>query len=264
MIRYIRYFKIYIRLANISSSAMVVYRMSFINNLISSLVWAGLTIVTTLLITNNTKTLFGWTKWEILLLTGTYTLIWGIFNIFLSKNVHEMPYLIDSGRLDKILMLPVDSQFMVGFTRMNPVASIRLIIGSIVIFASLQHLGIGISLFTLLSYIVLLIFSSVIVYSVWQIALTSLIWFEQLSNLIDLMYSVSGMMRYPSEMYTNISQFIVVAFPFLLVSVIPTRFLLNTVSTSTLLLFSSASFFLLSLSILFWRRALRSYTSANG
>lgn len=258
-----RYLRIYARLANISTSSMIVYRMSFINNLISSSVWAGLTIVTTLLITHNATTLYGWSRWEMMLLTGTYTLIWGLFNIFLSKNVHEMPFLIDSGRLDRVLMLPIDSQFMVGFTRMNPVAVIRLAVGSIVIYTSLLHLGIQIAPLTILGYIVLLFLGSVIIYSVWQIVLTSLIWFEQLSNLIDFMYSVSGMMRYPSEMYTQLSQFVVVAFPFLLVSVIPTRFLLNTVSPPTILLFTSASFFSLSLSVIFWRHALRSYTSTN-
>ena len=259
----IRYLKIYVRLVNISTSSTIVYRMSFINNLISSSVWAGLTIITTLLITHNAKTLYGWSQWEMMLLTGTYTLVWGLFNIFLSKNVHEMPFLIDSGRLDRILMLPVDSQFMVGFTRMNPVAVIRLVVGNIVISTSLQNLKIQVNPLSILGYIILLVLGSIIIYSVWQIVLTALIWFEQLSNLIDFMYSVSGMMRYPSEMYTQLSQFIVTAFPFLLVSVIPTRFLLNSVSLPTVLLFTSAAFFSLSLSLFFWKRALRSYTSAN-
>src|ERR1700716_1054090 len=54
-----------------------------------------------------------WTKWEVVLLVGTHQLIAQIFQAFFYVNLANLPELIRTGRLDFLLLQPIDTQFAV-------------------------------------------------------------------------------------------------------------------------------------------------------
>src|SRR5262249_16163553 len=55
----------------------------------------------------------GATKWEVVLLIGTHQIITQLFQAFFFVNVANIPDLVRTGKLDSLLVLPVDSQFAV-------------------------------------------------------------------------------------------------------------------------------------------------------
>ena len=54
-----------------------------------------------------------WTKWEVVLLVGTHQIIAQIFQAFFFVNIANIPELVRTGKLDSLLVLPIDSQFAV-------------------------------------------------------------------------------------------------------------------------------------------------------
>src|SRR5438128_11135160 len=54
-----------------------------------------------------------WSKWEVVLLVGTHQIIAQLFQAFFFVNVAYIPDLAPTGRLDSLLVLPIDSQFAV-------------------------------------------------------------------------------------------------------------------------------------------------------
>src|SRR5260370_17972065 len=54
-----------------------------------------------------------WTKWEVVLLVGTHQMIAQIFQGFFFVNLANIPELVRTGKLNSLLVLPIDSQFSV-------------------------------------------------------------------------------------------------------------------------------------------------------
>src|SRR5471030_1271661 len=77
-----------------------------------------------------------WTKWEVVLLVGTHQLIGQIFQAFFYVNVANIPELVRTGKLDFMLLLPVDAQFAVSTRQFGLDNLINALVGvAIVIFA---------------------------------------------------------------------------------------------------------------------------------
>src|SRR5207302_9974585 len=52
-----------------------------------------------------------WSKWEVVLLVGTHQMIAQLFQAFFFMNISNIPVLVRTGKLDSMLLLPIDSQF---------------------------------------------------------------------------------------------------------------------------------------------------------
>src|SRR5579862_2540655 len=77
-----------------------------------------------------------WTKWEVVLLVGTHQLIGQIFQAFFYVNVANLPELVRTGKLDFMLLLPVDSQFAVSTRQFGMDNIVNALVGvAIVVFA---------------------------------------------------------------------------------------------------------------------------------
>ena len=70
-----------------------------------------------------------WTKWEVVLLIGTHQIIAQLFQAFFFTNVANMPELVRTGKLDSLLVLPVDSQFAVSTKQFGLDSVINALIG---------------------------------------------------------------------------------------------------------------------------------------
>jgi ABC-2 type transport system permease protein len=161
------------------------------------------------------------------------------------------------------LIKPVNSQFLISLNRANPIAFIRVIIGIVLFSIILPSLKIQLTYQLIAGYILLLLFGLLIMYSSWFIVATLLIWFDRLSNLISLMYNITSMANRPTEMYLKISSYLIYILPIILISAVPSRFLLHKTTSYELIIFGILTASILGISIIFWRYALRSYTSVS-
>lgn len=258
------YLKVIKRIFIYNASSLLSFRSSFINSLISSIVWSVSSLISALLLTSKSGSVYGWSRNELILLTGSYTIMWGIVNILFQRNFQDLTMVIDRGKLDSTLLKPIDSQFLVSFKQLNYAAFSRLILGYIIITTIASRVSLHISFLNFIAYLILILLGVTIIYSVWFMILTILIWHHSLNNLNALANNMVGYSRYPQEMFQKVSPSLLVLFPVLITSSIPTRFLLHKARSLELLFLFLASTTTLFLSRKFWQFALRSYTSAGG
>src|SRR3990170_3576317 len=203
-----RYIRIYQTLLHLNISALTAYRANFTTNVTSSITWALFSIFSIVLLTARTSEVFGWRREEILFLTAAYSILIGIFHMVFSKNFERFSRLVYYGQLDGILLKPVDSQFLVSFWLVNYASLFRIIFG--VGFAAylIHQYHIPVSPVSVVGFIVLVGVGLLLLYSVWFLVASLTIWYPRLSNIVQFMYSVSGMMRYPQEMYRQFAWYI--------------------------------------------------------
>lgn len=255
---------IYKALLHLNLLSLFEYRANLINSIIASVGWGSFSILFIFLLTNSAPTVYGWTRNEILLMTGFYNIIGGSFHVLFSRNFERFAVVMHKGDLDTLLILPVDSQFLLSFWYFNYVGMVRVILG--IIFS-------GYMIFQIQGYIPLLmvpvgvvlsIAGLIFLYSISYLLLTLTMWYTSLSNLVGLMYEINGLTRFPPEIFTKFKSIVVfIVFPLTLVVSVPSKVFIEklTIQDSLFVLFF-AGFFLLCTRI-FWQYALRSYTSAS-
>ena len=259
-----QYFRIYWQLIKINFAEHLAYRAHFINNVISTVCWAIFQIVWISLLTYKNQSAFGWRKEELIILTITFVIISGIQHCFISKNFGEMSRVIDHGLLDSFLLKPVDSQFLLSLTIVNFAGLFRFFFGVVALIVALNRFNIHPSFLNVISYISLMVFGLMSIYSIWYILSTIIIWFPQLDNLVDFLYDLTGISRYPKEMILKTNNyFLFFLLPITIIGATPTRFLFNKILAGDVLLLLVSSIGLFFISRRFWKFALHFYTSAS-
>ena len=84
-----------------------------------------------------------WSKWEVVLLVGTHQIIAQLFQAFFFVNVANIPELVRTGRLDSLLVLPIDSQFAVSSKQFGLDSVVNAALGGAVVIVSLTRLGVA-------------------------------------------------------------------------------------------------------------------------
>ena len=260
-----RYIRIYLKLMELNFSALVAYRDNLINNLLSSIAWGTFSFISILLLTSQTKSAFGWKSEEIILLTAVFSIIVGIFHSVFARNFEHLPNNILYGKLDSILAKPVDSQFYSSCYTIAYTPLIRIAIGIIAIGIILQTLHISVGIPEVMTFVFVIAFSILLLYSIWSIVITTLFWNPRLSNVVDVMYTITGMVRYPGEMYKNVrSELFIAVLPLTFIAVTPVKVLIRSYGLYDMVGLIGFAVILLFLSRIYWKFALRFYSSASG
>ncbi len=259
-----RYLRIYYQLLRLNLSALITYRVNFVNNVIGSVGWGAMSLLTLILLTARVTNAYGWKREELLLFNGIYGVIIGVFHMFISNNMGRLSRVIHMGELDGILVKPIDSQFAVSLWWVNFATVFRILMAAAFTVYIISVLHIRITGVQVLTFFLLSIASLVLLYSLWFIVLTNLMWLTNLSNLVLFMYSFESMARFPKEMLAQLTGFVFYAvFPLAIVINTPARALLGRISVtdSIWLVVLAAGLWCIARS--FWRYALRHYGSAS-
>lgn len=259
-----RYFGIYKGLLKINLVAITTYRANFINSTVSAMVWAGFILVQMIIIFNRTNSIFGWNKNELILLTVIYGIIVGIFHLIFARSFERFSRLMAWSNFDSVLLKPVDSQFSLSFWEINYAAISRLIVGVILLLYLILNPSFALHLINLLFFFILIIFGVLVLYSIWVIGATFIIFVPQLTNILELLYSVNGFTRFPPQMYKIISPFLFfAALPIVYVASSPLKVLIGKADFVDIYSLIILSILSLTVSRLFWIFGLRHYTSAS-
>lgn len=259
-----RYLKVYLTLVKLNYSNQLAFRADFVNSLIGNAAWSIFQITSTLLLTSRTPRVFGWTREEFLLLAAIYNVVLSVFYTHFSRNFNELPDNIHYGRLDSFLVKPIDSQFLLSCWHMGFGNILRFIIGIGFIGYLAMQINLDLTFWSILGFFALLAFSVLIVYSVWFIVMTITVWLSRLSNLVDVLYGINWVMRYPQEMFKGLGIYMFfIIFPLTFVVVSPAKVLLQKILLGDVLWPIVLSVGLFLVSRMFWKFALRYYTSAS-
>lgn len=207
-----------------------------------------------------------WTKWEVVLLVGTHQIIAQIFQAFFYVNLANLPELVRTGRLDFLLLQPIDTQFVVSTKQFGLDNLVNALVGvGFVVFALIKlHTLPTSAQFAL--YAVALGLGVMIHYSVLLCLAAASFWIVRAQGLIYGYYSLFNLGRYPDVIYRGMFKFVFSwVIPIIVVTNVPTRILIRLGDNPAILLLqlALAAFLVTAATRLFWKTALRHYSSAS-
>src|SRR6201987_3028617 len=207
-----------------------------------------------------------WTKWEVVLLIGTHQIIAQLFQAFFFVNVANIPELVRTGRLDSLLVLPIDSQFAVSTKQFALDSIVNAALGGAVVWIPLAKLGVGPNLLSVFLYLAALCFGIAVHYSIMLGLAAMSFWIVRAQGLVYGYFNFLNIARYPDAIFPWLFRFIFGGIvPGVIVANIPARLLIKSLGQPGQLMLHLviASTIIFWLSRVFWRFALRHYSSAS-
>ncbi len=261
-----KYWTVYKLLFRNSLIREMAFRANFLLWVVTELLWFLGQIVFIDVLFLYTDTIGDWTKWEVVALIGTHQIISQVFQAFFYVNLANLPELVRTGRLDLMLLLPIDAQFAVSTRQFGMDNVVNAGVGVAFVAFSLGKLGIMPGAAQLLSYTVAIFLGAAIHYSIMFSLAALSFWIVRAQGLIYGYYNLVNVARYPEQVFGGIFKFIFTwLIPVIVVANAPARILVRSLAHPFLPLLQLAAVSLLAvtLSRMFWTFALRRYSSAS-
>src|SRR5919108_5796422 len=151
-----RYIEIYSIMLRNSLIREMSFKANFLLWMLVEVLWFVGQIVFFSIIFGNVDRIGDWTKWEVVLLIGTHQMISQFFQAFFFTNVAAVPELVRTGKLDSLLVLPIDSQFAVSTKQFGLDSIVNAALGAVVVCVALARLQFVPTINSALLYIVAL------------------------------------------------------------------------------------------------------------
>ena len=242
------------------------FKANFILWMIVEVLWFCGQIVFFGIIFGQVDRIGDWSKWEVILLIGTHQMIAQLFQAFFFVNVSNIPELVRTGRLDSLLALPIDSQFAVSTKQFGLDSVLNAILGAIVVSVALAKLQIVPSASMVVLYLVAICFGVAVHYSIMLTLAAISFWIVRAQGLVYGYFNFLHIARYPDVIFPRVFRFIFGwIIPVIIVANIPARLLIKPLGQPAWLMFHlvAAGTIAFLLSRIFWRFALRHYSSAS-
>ena len=208
-----------------------------------------------------------WTKWEVVLLVGTHQLIGQIFQAFFYVNVANLPELVRTGKLDFMLLLPVDSQFAVSMRQFGMDNVVNALVGVGIVMFALAKMHHTPGVLEVAMYIPAVAMGVAVHYSIMLCLATISFWIVRAQGLIYGYYNLFNIARYPDSIFgRGVFRFVFSwIVPVIVVANVPARLLGGIFANPLPLLahLAGAAALALALSRAFWSFALKRYSSAS-
>src|SRR2546429_4881469 len=115
----LRYLSIYAALWKNSVTREMIFKSNFLLWIVVELLWFGLQLSFIGVLYLHTEHIGTWTKWQVVMLIGGSHFIQQIFQAFFLINCTNLSELIRTGKLDFLLLLPVNTRFVVSLRQVD-------------------------------------------------------------------------------------------------------------------------------------------------
>src|SRR5467141_245093 len=114
-----RYLSIYAGLWKNSVTREMIFKSNFLLWIVVELLWFGLQLSLIGVLYLHTDHIGSWTKWQVVMLIGASHFIQQMFQAFFLINCTNLSELIRTGKLDFLLLLPVNTRFVVSLRQVD-------------------------------------------------------------------------------------------------------------------------------------------------
>jgi ABC-2 type transport system permease protein len=263
--RIARYFSIYGALWKTSVTREMSFKGNFILWIIVELLWFGLQLGFVSVVFSQTKSIGSWTAWEVVLLTGASNFIQQIYQAFFLVNCTNLSELVRTGKMDFLLLLPVNTRFVVSTRQVDISSFANAAFAACVMGYAAHKLHLHPSLMELFGFAALCVVGLVIHYSLMFMLASVSFWTVRAQGIVWGYYNLFNIARMPDEAFHGVFKAVFTfALPVLLVSNVPVRVLADKLSSpSALLVLIGLGLIWAVISQWFWKLSLRHYTSAS-
>jgi ABC-2 type transport system permease protein len=204
----------------------------------------------------------GWSWEQALVILGIFTLLQGCSATFLVPNLNRIVEQVQQGTLDFVLLKPISSQFWLSTRTISPWGMPDLILGGVLIAYAGGRLGLPIENY--LFSVIPLICGIISLYSLWFMLGATSIWFVKIYNVTEVLRGLLEAGRYPMVAYPATYRFFFTfVVPVAFLTTVPAEVMLGRSQVVWVVGAGALALGLLLASGIFWRFALRFYTSAS-
>jgi ABC-2 type transport system permease protein len=204
----------------------------------------------------------GWSWPAATIVLGIFTCFQGYSTTFLSPNLNKIVDRIQQGTLDFVLLKPISSQLWVSTNTISPWGVSDLVFGVLLILYGGNQLNLN--WVNYLWGIIPISSGAVILYSLWFMLGATSIWFVKIYNVTEVLRGLLEAGRYPIVAYPIAYRFFFTFIvPVTFLTTVPAEAILGKMPTQSIGIGVILALVLFILAHLFWKFALRFYTSAS-
>ncbi len=194
-------FKLLAALFKINVQMALAYRTDTLVNIGMSMLELGWELLGLNIIFSNTTKLGGWGLGELVALLGVFHLVNALMQILIWPNTEKFNNSIRDGSLDYTFLQPANSMFMVTFSRMVIWRAWDLLLGVGLVLVGAHLSGRSASPVNLLTFTLLSVSGSLVLYSLWIVMIAATFWFTKFDNNVTILQALLDTGRYPSTIY---------------------------------------------------------------
>lgn len=260
-----RYLQTLGRFWSAAISAEMEYRANFLLATISSLASLGGALFALWALLRNDYAMPGWTFDQALVVVGIYTLLDGLQQTLLAPNRQQISEFVREGTLDFVLIKPIDAQFWLSARKLSVWGLPNIGLGvAMIVYVGSYRLDPAVAPLGYLRMLPPLAAGIVIYYALGYLLSTLTIWFTQLSNVTHAMHALLEAGRYPIAAYpAAYRSFFTFFIPVAFMTTVPADAMLGRGEPVWVVGGIAIAVALMVAARLFWRYALRFYTSAS-
>jgi ABC-2 type transport system permease protein len=240
------------------------YRADTVVNILLNLMWLGWELLSLNIIFSNTTTLGGWGLGELIALLGVFRLVNTLMIALIWPNTEKFNQSIRDGSMDYTILQPVNNMFLVTFSRITVWRIWDLVLAVILVVVGINMAGDIITPFTILTFILLTISGSMIIYSLWIVLIALTFWFTKFDNNVTILQALLDSGRYPATVYPAWLRIIVTfIIPIAVATTVPLQALRGDLEPSQILLFIVISIVSFWVASKVWKAGLKRYSGAS-
>ena len=260
-----RYLTIYLALWKNSVVREMGFKSNFLLWIVVEMLWFALQLSFMFVIYSHTDRIGTWSKWQVVMLLGASHFIQQIFTAIFLTNCTQLSELIRTGKLDFMLLLPVNTRFMISFRQVDLGGFVNAASGIAVMICAGNQLRLSPAWAQVVGFVLLAAVSILVHYSLMFLLASVSFWTVRAQGIVWGYYNLFNIARLPDEAFRGLFKaFFTFALPMLLVANVPVKLLVRKLSSPLeMLVLLGMAVLCLAASELIWRTSVRHYTSAS-
>jgi ABC-2 type transport system permease protein len=203
------YARVFMTFARNSLVRDMSFRANFFLQCISSVSWTMMNLGFFIIVFQHTKSIgsnTGWGEYEFFIFLATTWIVNALVQAFFMPNAEEFSELIRTGNLDFALLKPIDTQFLISFTKIEWSSLANLGVGAILLCYALIKLShadnpLFVTPLAVGLYIFFVLCGTAILYSLMITLAATSIWLGRNQTLYNFWFYITNFCRYPMEIY---------------------------------------------------------------
>ncbi|MBI5952669.1 MAG: ABC-2 family transporter protein [Chloroflexi bacterium] len=242
------------------------YRANFFISLLTSILNLATGVLGIVVLFEQIDSVQGWDLPSTLALLGVYLTVSALRGLFIGPSLEALSGMdgeIWTGAFDFTVLRPVDTQFMVSLRKWRWFASIDLLLGLGVLVAAVIQLGVTLSLWQILTFLLTLLAGTLILYAILLIFAALIFWSPGV--LFTWVFDgIFQMARYPLGMYPGWLRLVLTwIVPVGVITTVPAQALTGSLTIQSLILSLGLAAALVLIASALFRFGLKRYASAS-
>ena len=260
-----RYLGLYFAFWRNSVAREMTFKANFLMWIVTEALWFAMQLAFIAVIYQHTDRIADWSKWEVVLLMGAAHFIQQMFQAFFLTNCTSISEHVRTGKFDFMLLLPVNTRFLVSLRQVDLGGYINAGSAACVMVYALWQMQRVPTVWEVVGFLMLAAVGVLIHYCLMFLLAGISFWTVRAQGVIWAYYSMFNLARLPDSAFRGLFRaFFTFAIPMLLVANVPARVLAEKLrSPGDILLLLGMMVGAFFLSEAGWRVSMKRYTSAS-